>query len=110
MHGTKSERDREIPTVHSARYTLIVLRHWARPEPTVSSLVLSSPSQNNGLIRVLSLSIDVGLLWTDDQASRRERLRKLYRVQRVTIMHEVAFPDEESAKTACQIPFNLGHP
>ena len=41
---------------------------------------------------------------------RGERLRERCRVQRVTIMDEVTFPDEEPRKTVCQIPRDLGHP
>ena len=42
--------------------------------------------------------------------SSRERRRKLRRVQRVTIMNEIAFPEEESVKAVCQIPRHLVHP
>ena len=61
----------------------------------------------------LSVSVQVRTFrWefhTTDTSSR-ERRRKLRRVQRVTIMNEVTFLEEESVKAVCQIPRHLVHP
>ena len=108
--GAGSERALMVP------FGVIVLYVLVDHEPEVLAAEENHPIEALGFDRfheTLGVRIQVRTLRGELDASnagRRERHRKLCRVQRVTIMDKISFADEKPVKAVRQIPCNLVHP